>query len=250
MLSGILDHPIMRASHHQIVQCNIMRDYVFILCPPYQGSTILVNLLATSPNVTTLLDTIPNGELQWLFPRYGDTISLERRSDPTYCPDMNMVLSILHRHTDPRKPVLVEKSPENICRAKHFQDHFEQVGRVHFIVSIRNPYSTNVSAEKWVEHAKYQKHNIETLKNITITSYEECCTNLPVVIARIQHNIPKITSIRPPDGSRKIPNQWVRERLSPIHADKINRVIDKDEKNKVLRNHQDLMGFFGYNLIE
>ena len=32
------------------------RKFIFVMCPPFQGSTVIVNLLNSSPNVSTFLD--------------------------------------------------------------------------------------------------------------------------------------------------------------------------------------------------
>lgn len=34
-----------------------MKTYLFILSPPYQGSTVLYKLIASSPNVSTLISS-------------------------------------------------------------------------------------------------------------------------------------------------------------------------------------------------
>jgi len=42
--------------------------YIFILCPPFQGSTIIVHLLNSSSIVSSFLDVATkSGESQWLY---------------------------------------------------------------------------------------------------------------------------------------------------------------------------------------
>ena len=61
-----------------------MKKYVFILSPPYQGSTVLLNLISSSNNVSSFLKSPKiknkNGEGQMLM----DDEFIENRWDPNY----------------------------------------------------------------------------------------------------------------------------------------------------------------------
>lgn len=221
------------------------KKYIFVLCPPYQGSTIIVNLLDSSKQVSTMLSHDTVGESQWLIKNYGDEMYEPNRWDPEYNTSISIIKNILDTHLDNNKSVFVEKSPPNICRAKKIQEYFSEFGEVYFIISIRCPYSTKYSAEKWVTYAEYQKKNIEELDNIIVTSYESICQNLPDFISKIKEKIPELNDIRNRDN-KNVNN----ERGKQIHSGYINRIINKQEKNTVLKNHLDLLHFFGYKLIE
>lgn len=221
------------------------KKYIFVLCPPYQGSTIIVNLLDSSKQVSTMLSYDTVGESQWLIKNHGDEMYEPNRWDPTYNTSISIIKNILDTHLDNNKSVFVEKSPPNICRAKKIQEYFSEFGEVYFIISIRCPYSTKYSAEKWVKYAEYQKNNIEELDNIIVTSYESICQNLDGFISKIKEKIPELNDIRNRDN-KNVNN----ERGKQIHSGYINRIINKQEKNTVLKNHVDLLHFFGYKLIE
>lgn len=48
--------------------------YIFVLCPPYQGSTIITNLLNNSPTTSTFIDTNTwAGESQWYYKNTATT---------------------------------------------------------------------------------------------------------------------------------------------------------------------------------
>ena len=235
------------------------RKYVFVLCPPHQGSTIILNLLNKSKNVSTFLDSeIWGGESQWLYTKYGDTDYYKNRWNKNYKLDMKMVDKIFNIYLDKSKEIWAEKSPPSICRAKSFQDYFSKLGEVYFIISIRNPYSIGVhyDANKWVEYAQYQKYNLENLNNIILTSYEECCIDLEKVMSKIKNRIPELKSIS--NNSRteikfingKIIHLKGNERLKPIHTNKLNRITDKHNKNKILKKNIDLLQYFGYSIID
>jgi RNA recognition motif-containing protein len=139
--------------------------------------------------VSSFLSHTWAGESQWLIKDNGDPLYYEKRWDPNYEINMDIIKNIFDIYFDKNKTVFVEKSPPTICRAQKFQDYFSQFGEVYFIISIRDPYSTKYSAERWVEYAKYQKKNIETLKNTILTRYEDICVNLDQFILRIKNNL-------------------------------------------------------------
>lgn len=223
------------------------RKYIFILCPPYQGSTIIVNLLNSSNNVSTLLDCGTwAGESQWLYKKHGDKYFERNRWDPNYKLNMKLVHKVFNTYFDKDKEIWIEKSPSSICRAKMFQDYFSKLGDVYFIISIRNPYSTRrYGADRWIKFAQYQKYNLENLNNVISISYEECCNDLEKVISQITNKIPELGKII--NNSHQTIQS---ERLQFIHSNKVNRVIDKDGKNKILKKNIDLLEYFGYNIID
>lgn len=224
------------------------RKYIFVLCPPYQGSTLIVNLLNSSKNVSTLLDCNTwAGEAQWLYKRHGDKKYFDNRWNPNYELNMKLVENILNRYLDSSKSIWVEKSPSHICRAKKFQEYFSKLGDVYFIVSIRNPYSWNGREykNKWLTFAEYQKYNIENLDNVIQISYEECCNNLGEVIKKITEKIPELGKIY--NNRHRLRRS---ERCQFIHKKKVNRIIDKKLKNADLKKNVELVHYFGYNIIE
>ena len=222
------------------------KKYIFVLCPPYQGSTMIVNLLDSSKKVSTLLPMTRNGETQHFIRYFHDDIYYFNKWNPEYDLNIEYFKDILDNLLDNNASVFVEKSPPNICRAKKFEEYFSMFGEVHFIISIRNPYSTNYSAEKWVEYAKYQKKNIESLSNTIVTSYENICLNLDNFISVIKEKFPELNDIHNRDNDI-CPSY---ERLKKIHSEHINRVLDKEKKNTVLQKNLDLLNYFGYTIIE
>ena len=226
-----------------------MKKYIFILSPPYQGSTILYSLLDSSHYTTSFLEVknIWAGESQWLLKKNGDTNYEKSRWDPNYNLNMNLFNKLFIKYLDPNKKIYVEKSPPTICRAKKYEEYFSKLGEVYFIINIRNPYSVKkkINIEKWISFAKIQKKNIETLNNIIVTSYEEVVNNLDNVIAKIKNKIPELNDITN-RYNKNIPG----ERGEKINKKYINRIIDKESKNKILKQNIDLLNFFFYKIIE
>jgi len=235
------------------------RKYIFVLCPPCQGSTIILNLLNSSNNVSTLLECNTwTGESQWLYKKHGEKEYEQNRWNPDYKLDMELVDKVFNIYFNKNKEIWVEKSPPTICRAKMFQDYFSKLGEVYFIISIRNPYSTAHhpspptlpptrlgGADDWIKCAQYQKYNLENLNNVISVSYEECCNDIEKVISKITNKIPKLGKII--NNSHPTFNN---ERGNLIHSNKVERVIEKEKKNIILKNNIDLVEYFGYNIID
>ena len=140
-----------------------MRIYLFVLCPPYSGSTVLWKLLSTSPKVSALpregqfLNTVKN-------------IMRKNPWNPQRTFPWNVIKSKWEEVWDCSKPILLEKSPPNIIRAFEIEKVFSPA---YFIAMIRNPYafcegfsrrnSTSMedAAKFWVKCAEYQIKNIQ-----------------------------------------------------------------------------------------
>ena len=229
-----------------------MKKYIFVLCPPQQGSTIIVNLLSSSKKVSTLMNVNRFGESQLLYESNGDITYHENRWDSNYELDMDMVKNIFDIYIDNEKTFFVEKSPPMICRAERFQEYFSKFGEVYFIISIRNPYSVNdiFNINDWVNFAKYQKKNIETLKNTIVTSYEEICLHLDNFILKIKEKIPELDDIKNWNNTFAKNDYKKFERTKMIHGNKVDRCINKEEKTQVLKNNIELLHYFGYEIIE
>ena len=220
------------------------RKYIFVLCPPFQGSTIIISLLDKFSHVSSFLDytNVWAGESQSIYKRYDKNYD-ENRWNPDYKLDMKSIEKIYDEYLDKNK-IWVDKNPPWICRAEEIQNYFEKLGDVYFIISIRNPYSFDGSASNWVKFAEYQKYNIKNLKNIICINYEEICLDTNKVISKIKN---KISGLGKFNDNHVYKQQ--NERYNDIFKDKINRVIDKDEKNIILKKNKDLIEFFLYKII-
>lgn len=155
-----------------------MRSYIFLLSPPYCGSTLLYKLLSTSESVSCL----PN-EGQFI-----DEVKDIMR-DSCWDSEKHMpwpyIKTVWHRYWDESKFYLVEKSPPNLVRSKLIEENFNQPL---FIISVRNPYAhceglirrrNGWDEKKAVEFCifclKEQMKNSQILKNTIVTTYEDFC---------------------------------------------------------------------------
>lgn len=219
--------------------------YIFILSPPFQGSTVLYKILHSSPKTTTLIGNKNwAGEGQWLLP-----VKLYRKNrwNPNFNLNMDIVKRTYDKHWDLTKEICVEKSPPIVCRAKMYEDYFSKFGKVYFIVNIRSPYATKDNAKSWVRKAIYQKYNIENLKNVLYIKYEELVSNKNDAKQKILDFIPELEDINMDiskvQGIKTNRNQKITDKFA-------DRVINKKGKNKILKNNKDIMDYFGYEFIK
>ena len=108
-----------------------MSTYLFVLCPPYCGSTLLWKLLSTSDNVSALPTEgqfLP--ELQKLM--------RDKPWDADHILPWHEIKRVWDSRWDRNKPVLLEKSPPNMIRTRDILAHFQPV---RFVIMVRNPYA-------------------------------------------------------------------------------------------------------------
>ena len=150
---------------------------MFLLSPPLSGSTLIQQLIATSPRVTTFWR-----EGQWL-PGARNLLGVSDRWDPDLKVDWPAVKNVFFGHWSPFKPIRFEKSPPHLMRAAQLAQAFPNA---HFLITLRDPYAqiegtlrrgwhpcARDAAEFWLETARAQVSNIETLGRTLAFTYEE-----------------------------------------------------------------------------
>ncbi|NUO78887.1 hypothetical protein HUU05_02340 [candidate division KSB1 bacterium] len=228
--------------------------YLFVLCPPFSGSTVLWKLLGTSPVVSS----------HSVEGQVVDGVKEIMRNDP-WNPDKPMpwpeIKTKWERAWDMSKPILLEKSPPNIVRAFELEQHFAPA---HFIAMVRNPYAlceglqrrremaVEMAASRWVVHATHQFNNITKLKRIVHFTYEELSDTPALIKEKILAFMPQLHDLDLTQsfevhsvqghGARQLYN-FNHEKIARLSAAEIHRI------NAVLQAHERLMKFFGYQYI-
>mmetsp|Transcript_15322 Transcript_15322/g.42849 ORF Transcript_15322/g.42849 Transcript_15322/m.42849 type:complete len:431 (+) Transcript_15322:97-1389(+) len=124
--------------------------YLFVFGTPYGGTTALLGLLSSSPNVA-VPDKGWAHEAHWVlgtskvFPfqkrfkmRMPQNIWPEYKYDPTV--NIEEVDRVLHTMWDPSKPVKVDKSHSLVAQAPQLYQHYRAKGSVvKFIFLVRHP---------------------------------------------------------------------------------------------------------------
>ncbi len=226
--------------------------YLFILCPPASGSTLLWKILKTSPHVSAF-----PGEGKGLV---KSILFTKDRWNPDKVIPWKNVKNIWEKHWDLTQPVLLEKSPPHLVRAKQLETHFPGS---YFIIMIRNPYAfcegvkrrwgKNFSyfniAKFWVSCAKYQVDNIKYLKNNIYLTYEELTDQPEQTCKQIIRFVPEVEVLSP---AKKFDVFEKSMNISNLDEKQISNLTPGDifEINEVLKKYPDLLTHFNYQYLE
>ena len=231
--------------------------YLFVLCPPSSGSTLLWKILQTSPNISA-------------FPKEGSLIvkSLlftKDRWNPGKIIPWDTVKQKWDEDWDYNKPVLLEKSPPHLVRASQLEGHFPGS---YFITMIRNPYAFCESIKRrygnkkfffkrfsyfniakfWTICARYQISNIKCLKNSIHFSYEELVNDPQQICRQIINFVPELEELNP---EKKFKISAKHMKITDLNKRQILCLSDNDlfEINEVINDYPKLLNFFNYEYI-
>ena len=222
------------------------RQYLFILSPPYSGSTVLWRLLQTAPLVSALPDEgqkLP--ELRGMM-----------RTDP-WNPatpfDWHLISEVWHRHWNLDRPVLLEKSPPHLCRPQALLQHFAPAW---FILLLRDPLATcealhrrnamnyTEAAERWLAWLRLHLDARATLPRTLTLYYEDLVTAPTETFARLADWMPALAGVAPETAVRAhaIDGDQTR-RLTDLNAVKFAQIgaDDRDRVIATLRRHAALL---------
>jgi hypothetical protein len=231
--------------------------FLFLLCPPYSGSTLIKEIVESSTEVSS-------------FPFEGQSLPgarplmlLKDRFDPGLDLQWGAIRRVFLRNWDLGRSILFEKSPPNLVRADRIAETFNPA---YFIISIRNPYAmiegylrrrTEINPEQaselWVHCARFQAKNRKSLKHQVFFSFEELTEQPDAVLGRLRQFLPELSGLgvdrvfmaknssgRPLHGVRNLN----AEKIARLAPEVIQRI------NTVLGPNLDIVREFGYELIE
>ena len=234
-------------------------QFLFILSPPYCGSTILSEIIASSPHVST---NNPFGTREGqTLPTVRKIMFHDKRWDAKVDYEWNFIQREWMKYWDLSKAILLEKSPSNLFRAKSIEQSFAPVS---FIIFYRNPYAQCESLIRRDERAaadaakiaisclENQKKNIENLKNSIHFSYED-------LVAQPNEIKQKILAFYPDLGEIKINQKFLSHNLlnQKISLQNLNqkkiKLLNKNQLeaiNHIFRAKVELLNYFNYELVE
>ena len=174
-----------------------MHYHLFVLCPPYSGSTVLWKLLATSANVSAL-----PSEGQFL-PELRDIMRAHpwQADKPLPWPHIR---SVWQSYWDHGKPVLLEKSPPNLLHTRAIREHFAPV---RFVIMVRDPYAhaeglmrrNGWKAQRAARFSlmclRTQRQNADTLDDALAFTYESLVADPAAVTRRLKHFLPELADM-------------------------------------------------------
>ena len=235
-------------------------QHLFILSPPYCGSTLLNEIISSSSNVSCN-NNLGNREGQNL-PETFKILFGEDKWDEKKDVDWKYIHKVWDKYWDKSKGILLEKSPPNICRAINIEKEFHDAK---FICLVRNPYAqaegiirrNNASAKYAAEFAlkclKYQQRNIKELKQTILISYEQLTKHPEKIKKEIIEFIPEINDI---NTSMKFSAHNLRGdsnmSIINLNEEKIAKINKEDLSiiNSIFKKEESVLNYFGYEIIE
>ncbi len=230
------------------------RTHLFILSPPFCGSTLLWKLISTSRTVSALPD-----EGQFL-PEVRPLMRGEPANPDKHIP-WSAVEKVWRQYWDLSKPVLLEKSPPNVMRADQIEAHFENAA---FIGMMRDPYAfceghhrrlgkgVKFAADRWCQFAHAQRRNIQERARILYFTYEELTENTSGVAQHIIEFLPELESIDI-DRTFKLKSiKGTRARpISNLNESKIKHLSRREihSISTILGSHEEVVNGFGYEIL-
>lgn len=220
--------------------------YLFILSPPYSGSTALWRLLQSSAQVSALPDE--GQKLPELAP-----VMRQNPWDSNQTFDWEQISRVWHSYWDASKTVLLEKSPPHLCRSAELVKHFEPA---YFILLLRDPYATcetlhrrnalsyTKAAERWVNWLEMHLACRAALQNLTLVYYESLADKPDETVAQLARWMPELADVDPDTKVTAHSVHGVQERtLTNLNADKLDRLSERDRAavSSVLEHHRGLI---------
>jgi len=233
--------------------------YLFILSPPYCGSTLLNELISTSKYVSV---NNPWGT------REGQTLPTVRhimfdhgnRWDDRLDYDWQFIKKEWRKYWDLHSPILLEKSPPSIIRAISIEENFDPA---YFIVFHRNPYAhceslmrrnkcdARTAAIFAMKCLSYQKENSVNLKTKVTLSYEELTENTSDTVEMILNFLPELIDIKHDQNFSAHNYLGKKMIIENLNNDKIGKLTDVqiDDINDIFNDNLEILNYFNYKLI-
>ena len=233
--------------------------YLFVLCPPYAGSSLMHELLCTSPNVSS---TNLYGVREGLgLPEVRRLIDFRRRWETSYDYPWDSIQKIWLSYWDLSKPILMDKSPPNLVRSIAIEEHFPDSS---FIVMTRDPtahceclirrngMTPKDAALFCVRLLREQRKNLERCQRVLRIRYEDLVGQPGDTVRKLLNFVPTLTHL---DHDRLFSAHNSTGGPLPItnlNPEKIQNLSARELRaiNEVLENEHDVVSFFGYAQLE
>lgn len=210
--------------------------YLFILSPPFSGSTVLWRLLQTSMQVSALPDEgqkLP--ELEAMM--RAEPWNPEREFD------WQRVGEVWHSYWDLDRPVLLEKSPPHLCRFRALDAAFQPAWYILLLrdplatceaLERRNGWSWEQAAGRWLEWLRWHLECRQSLTHTQVVYYEDMVGDRRRCFAALANWLPELGDVDPDASVRAHSVDGVRERpLTDLNAPKLAR-LSEDARARVI----------------
>lgn len=233
--------------------------FLFILSPPFSGSTLLNQILSTSSNISCN-NNIGLREGQHL-PIVNKIMFHDDRWNTHKKFPWETIKKIWMRYWDHSKAILLEKSPPNIIRAMEIEQYFTDCK---FICLVRNPYAQiegkirrhekgiAEATEEILFYLKTQQKNIEHLKSVLHLSYQELTNHPEVAKEKLIEFIPELSDISITQ-EYKGHNFKTSSKMGIVNLnkEKIDKLTDGQITliNGIFEKEKEVLEYFGYQIV-
>lgn len=234
--------------------------FLFILSPPFCGSTLLNQIISSSKNVS-VNNELGTREGQTL-PKVSKLIfNNSKKWDDSYAVNWNFVKTEWEKYWNLSRPILLEKSPPNLVRAKDISNYFKPS---YFIVFYRNPYAhceslmrrKNNNPTKAAKFAlkclEFQKKNIEELNNTIGISYEDLTSNISDTAQGLIKFLPELLGINYNQEFSAHNFRNEKMKITNLNSENISR-LTKDQINEIniiFKHKKSILDYFNYEIIK
>ncbi len=232
--------------------------FLFILSPPYSGSTLLTQILSTSKKISCN-NYIATMEGQ-LLPTLRNFMFDKNRWNENYNYDWSKIKRVWMKYWDQSKTILMDKTTTNIMRFDEIKKEFDNI---YAICLVRNPYAVIEGImrrnSKSLEFAinfvlktlEYQKYNIENNDNLIWITYSEICDNQQLVNKKVQKILPELDDL---DFNKFFSAHNFKKKplkITNLNNEKISKLKNTDilEIKKEFSKQKKLLDFFNFDII-
>lgn len=196
------------------VPCNNKQYHLFLIVPPFHGSTALEGLLSSSKSLSTMCGGerhVPRCEGQTILAR-AELLTSKNRWQENIPTNWIDALKEYEKYWDNEKRVLMDKSPPNVVKVKHIAQQLRAASyEPVFIFMTRSPCFMSVSfhsKDKWGEGetADYEfltimmenyQYLIENRFPVMHIRYEDMLQNPEATAKRITEWMPCLGELDP-----------------------------------------------------
>ncbi|MBT4217903.1 MAG: hypothetical protein HOE25_04950, partial [Flavobacteriales bacterium] len=233
-------------------------QFLFILSPPYAGSTMLNQLISSSDNVSCN-NNLGTREGQ-LLPAVKKFMFQKNRWNENVQYPWEEVRKTWLRYWDYSKPVFLDKSIPNIMRVDEIEKVFSPIK---YMCMVRNPYAqveglmrrnkqdAKSAAEFAIKCLYYQSKNRKR-ENILFFTYEQLCDNGQEISQKMIEFIPELSDL---DMNIDLTSHNFKKKgkmkMANLNDEKIAKISETDFEiiNSIFEKDKDLLKEFGYKII-
>lgn len=199
--------------------CGRKNQYLFLIVPPYHGSTALFGLISTGSNTSTLCSA-GNAKCEGQLLLIRNKLILDDRWNESQPPDWTLAVQKYRQWWDNSQCVLVDKSPPNVVKVRHIANQLRAAGlEPSFIFMTRSPcymsktFKNNKGVDGDLEFMNIMMSEYQFLLNnrfaVLHLRYEDLMLHTYDTVQAITNFMPCIGRLDPTDN-----------RLSQVHSDR------------------------------